>query len=75
MSDPVRLRSGDKFRVRVLEAVERLHIEQAKPPSPVAVALRLDIPPKTLQYHVRILEADGRVKRLYGGRALEVVKA
>lgn len=73
LSGFVRSRSGDKLRNEIYVAVEQLHAELAEWPTPGAVADRLGLPRKTLQYHVRILEQDGRVKRIYGGRALQAL--
>lgn len=73
MSDPARIRSGIDNRELIVQAVERLHREFSEWPTPGAVATATKMPRKTLQYHVRILEQAGRVRRLYGGRALEVL--
>jgi DeoR/GlpR family transcriptional regulator of sugar metabolism len=59
----------------ILETVERLAVTHGRPVSPQEVADATEIPLTTVRYHAKLLAGAGKIRRHFGGRALEVVKA
>jgi len=64
---------GAEKRRQIIRVITELHAQLNRWPTPDEVAARLGIPRKTLQYHTRILVKERRLRRLFGGRALEVL--
>lgn len=67
-------RSGIATRENIVAAVERLTRELGRFPTPPEVEAALRMKHSTLHRHVTILETAGKLRRVYGGRGLEVVK-
>lgn len=57
----------------IYAAVVRLTLELARFPTPREVAKATGLSRTTLSRHVDAMEAQGRLRRIYGGRALEAL--
>lgn len=66
--------AGAWTRRTILDAVEQLTTSTSRPPSPRDVAALLNLPRHTLWHHVAILESEGKLRRLAGGRAIEAIR-
>ena len=75
LSNPVnRARAaGIAVRERILAEIARLTSELGRPPTPPELERALDMRHPRVYHHIQILIRGGKVRRVVGGRALELV--
>lgn len=66
-------RKSDERQRAILAAVEQLVGESGRPPTPGEIAAATGIPLTSVRYHAASLVQSGRLRRVYGGRGLELV--